>query len=189
MHSEKEEKKKNNTSWLIFFFFFACQTIYYNCWILISPWCLIWCSQHWLHALGDWTVWLSNGVKTWQVTALPTLWTKKLNPSKVIETVKMSTVLLTTISLITRFTCQHYFGVILSGLLWRLFGAVIYTSGSKVFFFFLNKDYPNLRKCFIYFQINWDLGRYIVSVKTNDKFQIEKKEVDLSSVDECWHLN
>lgn len=110
MHSEKEEKKKNNTSWLIFFFFFACQTIYYNCWILISPWCLIWCSQHWLHALGDWTVWLSNGVKTWQVTALPTLWTKKLNPSKVIETVKMSTVLLTTISLITRFTCQHYFG-------------------------------------------------------------------------------
>lgn len=135
---KKKKKKTTQVGWF-FFFFFACQTIYYNCWILISPWCLIWCSQHWLHALGDWTVWLSNGVKTWQVTALPTLWTKMLNPSKVIETVKMSTVLLTTISLITRFTCQHYFGVILSGLLWRLFGAVIYTSDSKVLFFFFKQ--------------------------------------------------
>lgn len=73
------------------------------------------------------------GVKTWHwVTALPTLWTKRPNPSKVIATVKMSTVLLTKISLITRFTCQHYFGVIQSGLLRCLYGVVIYTSGSKV---------------------------------------------------------
>lgn len=137
MHSEKEEKKK--TTQVRWFFFFACQTIYYNCWILISPWCLIWCSQHWFHALSDLTVWLSISVKTWQVTALPTLWTKKLNPSKVIETVKMSTVLLTKISLITRFTCQRCFGVIQSSLLGCLFGVVIYTSGSKVGVFFKHR--------------------------------------------------
>lgn len=158
-------KKKKKTTQVGWFFFFACQTIYYNCWILISPWCLIWCSQHWLHALGDWTVWLSNGVKTWQVTALPTLWSKMLNPSKVIETVKMSTVLLTTISLITRFTCQHYFGGNPVRLIVTFLWCGYLHFWFKSFVFFLNKDYPNLRKCFIYFQINWNLGRYIVSVK------------------------
>lgn len=138
IYAQWERRKKNNRSSLIFFFS-ACQTIYDNCWILISPWCLIRCSQIWFHALGDWTASLSVGVKTWHwVTALPTLWTKRPNPSKVIETVKMSTVLLTKISLITRFTCQHYFGVIQSGLLWCLYGVVIYTSGSKVGWFFFS---------------------------------------------------
>lgn len=154
MHSEKEEKKTTEVRWI---FFSACQTIYDNCWILISPWCLIWCpDQHWFYALGDWTASLSVGVKIWlshssthfvdqKAQSFQGDWNSKnvycpVDKNFIDYKVHLSTLL----------WGNPVWLIAMS--LWC--GYLHFWFKSWVGFFQTQLDYPNLRTVFIYFQIN-----------------------------------